>query len=200
VIRRRWLPLAVGVVLLALLAWGVTVVLERLTRADPPAAAAGTADPPAETPHISATLFYAAPDGDALVAVRREVPLAQGIEAQGRQILASQLTAPPDSYVSAIPAGTMLRAFYVTERGDAFVDLSREVTTAHPGGSLTELLTVQAIVSAVVANLPAVQRVQIMVEGKEVDTIAGHIDVRRPLTRDTALIREPSSEGEAGVQ
>ncbi len=198
-IRGRWLPIAVGVVLLALLAWGVTVALERLTRADPPAAAV-TAEEPAETPHISATLFYATPDGDGLIPVRREVPLAQGIEAQGRQILASQLTAPPDSYVSAIPAGTMLRAFYVTERGDAFVDLSREVTTAHPGGSLTELLTVQAIVSAVVANLPAVQRVQIMVVGTEVDTIAGPIDVRRPLTRDTALIREPSSEGEAGVQ
>ena len=196
--RRSWLPVGVGLVLLALLAWGVTVVLERLTRGSPPAATAGTPQPVAETPHISATLFYAAPDGDALTPVRREVPLAEGIEAQGRQILVSQLAAPPDPYVSPIPPGTMLRAFYVTERGDAFVDLSGEVTTAHPGGSLTELLTVQAIVNAVIANLPAVQRVQIMVEGKEVDTIAGHVDVRRPMTRDTALIREPSSEGEAG--
>ena len=69
----------------------------------------------------------------------------------------------------------------MTDRGDAFVDLSREVVSAHPGGSLTELLTVYAIVNAVTANLPAVQRVQILVDGKEVDTIAGHVDVRRPL-------------------
>ena len=40
------------------------------------------------------------------------------------------------------------------------------------------------------ANLPAVQRVQILVDGKEVDTIAGHVDVRRPLERDTSLVRE----------
>lgn len=197
--RRTAVPIVVGVVLLGLLAWGVTVLLERLTRADAPAAVTRTTVPPVETAHISATLFYAAADGDALVPVRREVPLAEGIEAQGRQILVSQLAAPPDASVSPIPAGTTLRAFYVTERGDAFVDLSREVTTAHPGGSLTELLTVQAIVNAVIANLPAVQRVQIMVEGKEVDTIAGHVDVRRPLTRDASLIREPSSDGEAGA-
>jgi spore germination protein GerM len=197
VTRRQWLPIAAGVALLALLAWGVTALLDRLTRPAAPPAAVATARPAAETPHIAATLFYAAPDGDALVPVRRDVPLAQGIEAQGREILISQLAAPPQPHVSPIPAGTMLRAFYVTDRGDAFVDLSPEVSTAHPGGSLTELLTVQAIVNAVIANLPAVQRVQIMVNGKEVDTIAGHVDIRRPLTRDTSLVREPGAEGEA---
>ena len=38
-----------------------------------------------------------------------------------------------------------------------------------------------AIVNAVTANLPAVQRVQILIDGKEVDTLAGHVDLRRPL-------------------
>jgi spore germination protein GerM len=95
--------------------------------------------------------------------------------------------------ISVIPKGTSLRAFYVTDRGDAFVDLSRDITSAHPGGSLTELLTVNAIVNAVAANLPAVQRVQLLVDGKEVDTIAGHVDVRRPLSRDPTLVRgEPA--------
>ncbi len=195
--RRPWLSIACGIALLGLLAWGVTVLLERLTTPRVPVVAASTpAAPAAETPHIAATLFYAAPAGDALIPVRREVPLAEGIEAQGRQILIGQLAPAPEPHVSPIPPGTTLRAFYVTERGDAFVDLSREVSTAHPGGSLTELLTVQAIVNAVIANLPAVQRVQIMVDGKEIDTIAGHVDIRRPLTRDTSLIHEPGAEGE----
>lgn len=196
---RRVLPVAVGVVLLALLAWGVTRLLERLTRTDVPVTEGGTAAPAAETPHIAATLFYATAEGDALVPVRREVPLAARLEDQGRQILIAQLAPAPQPYVSAIPPGTTLRAFFITERGDAFVDLSREVSTAHPGGSLTELLTVQTLVNAVIANLPAVQRVQIMVEGREVDTIAGHVDVRRPLARDTSLVREapPDTEAEA---
>ena len=195
--RRTLIPVVTGIVLLALLAWGVTSLLERLTRPQPGPGKAGTGTPAAETPHISATLFYAAPDGDALIPVRREVPLAEGIEGQGRQIVASQLAPAPEPHVSPVPPGTTLRAFYVTDRGDAFVDLSSEVSTAHPGGSLNEMLTVQAIVNAVIANLPAVKRVQLMVDGHEVDTIAGHVDVRRPLTRDTSLIREGESASEA---
>ena len=118
------------------------------------------------------------------------MPLAEDLVAQGRQILTAQLEPAPEPYVSVIPEGTMLRAFYVTERGDAFVDLSREVSANHPGGSFTELLTVYAIVNAVTANLPAVQRVQILVDGKEADTLAGHVDLRRPLQRDKSLVRE----------
>lgn len=185
---RRILPVAIGVALLGLLAWGVTSLLERLTERDVETTVATTAPPPSETPHIAATLFYATAEGDALLPVQREVPLAEGLVAQGRQILTTQFAPPPPPYVSTIPAGTTLRAFYVTDKGDAFVDVSG-ISTAHPGGSLTELLTVQAIVNAVTANLPAVQRVQILVDGKEVDTIAGHVDIRQPLTRDTSLVR-----------
>lgn len=185
----RILPVAIGVVLLGLLAWGVTSLLERLTERDAAIPVTATPPPPtAETPHIAATLFYATVEGDALQPVQREVPLAEGLVAQGRQILTAQFAPPPAPYLSAIPMGTTLRAFYVTEKGDAFVDVSG-ISAAHPGGSLTELLTVQAIVNAVTANLPAVQRVQILVDGKEVDTIAGHVDIRQPLVRDVSLVR-----------
>ena len=188
--RRRLLPVALGIILLGLLAWGVTAALERLTRPETRAAEPAATSPATETPHIAATLFYASAEGDSLVAVRGDVALAEGIDAQGRQIVMAQLGPAPAPHVSVIPKGTTLRAFFVTERGDAFVDLSREVTTAHPGGSLTELLTVHAIVNAVTTNLPAVQRVQIMVDGKEVDTLAGHVDIRRPLLRDASLVKD----------
>lgn len=189
--RRRYIRIAIGVLLLAVLAWGINRGLERLVA--PPAAtttgAAATTEP-AAVPHITATLFYAATDGQALVPVKREVPLAEGVVPQGREILMMQLQPAPSPYVSAIPAGTMLRAFYVTERGDAFVDLSGEVSSKHPGGSFTELLTVYAIVNAVIANLPTIQRVQILIDGKEAETLAGHVDLRRPLIRDVTLVRE----------
>jgi Sporulation and spore germination len=144
-----------------------------------------------ESAHITATLFFGSPDGQSLVPMRRDVPLAESVVEQGRQIVVAQLTeVAPEPYVSVIPPGTMLRAFYVTERGDAFVDLSSDVVRAHPGGSLNELLTVYAIVNAVAANLPAARRVQILVDGKEADTIAGHVDLRRPLTRNESLVRD----------
>ena len=191
---RRGSLIAIGGLLLAVLGWGVARELDRFLVPEPVASTADTepADPPAEIPRITATLFYASRDGRALIPVQREVPLAEGAVPQGREILSAQLEEAPEPYLSAIPEGTALRAFYVTERGDAFVDLSLELTIGHPGGSFAELLTVHTIVNAVTANLPSIQRVQILIEGTEADTLAGHIDLRRPLERDVSLVREPA--------
>jgi spore germination protein GerM len=68
------------------------------------------------------------------------------------------------------------------------VDLSREAVTAHSGGSLDELLTIYTIVNTLTSNLPAVTSVQVLVDGKEIDTLAGHVDLRRPLAKNLALV------------
>lgn len=190
--RRPYVQAAIGVLLLVLLAWGVTRGLEQLVAPDPPAAGrpSDPAEPPAGVPRITATLFYGTADGQALVPVRREVALAEGVALQGREIVTAQLQGAPSPYLSVIPQGTTLRAFYITERADAFVDLSIEASRNHPGGSSTELLTVYAVVNAVTANLPSIRRVQILVEGKEIDTLAGHVDLRRPLQQELALVRD----------
>jgi len=193
--RRTYLQIGAGLIVLALLAWGVSRGLERLaTQPESSAAADAPSVPGASVPRITATLYYGSEDGQSLVAVRREVPLAEGVVPQGREILGMQLQPAPSPFVSVVPEGTMLRAFYITERGDAFVDLSPEASSRHPGGSSTELLTVYAIVNAVTANLPTIQRVQILVDGREADTLAGHVDLRRPLQQDLSFVREPKAE------
>jgi spore germination protein GerM len=179
---------AVGCALLVVaLVWGINAFGSKPAPAAPTPTTTST---PTQTAHITATLFYASSDGQSLVGIKRDVPAGNGVVEQGRQILLTELQAAPQPYVRVIPEGTVLRAFYVTDRGDAFVDLSPEVSRAHPGGSLNELMTVYALVNAVTANLPAVERVQILVDGKEVDALAGHVDIRRPLTRDVSLVRE----------
>ena len=187
-INRRY-AIAGAIVLLVIIAGLVVVSVERFV--PPRKTAVRPAPPPsvAATAHINVTLFYGSLDGEALIPLRREVPLADGVVAQGAQILMTQLGEAPSPLTSVIPKGTSLRAFYVTDRGDAFVDLSREVAVAHPGGSLLEMMTVYALVDAVTANLPRVHRVQLLVDGRTVDTIAGHIDVRRPLLPDLSLVR-----------
>jgi spore germination protein GerM len=189
--ERGVLQIGGGIVLLGLLAWGVTAGLNRLMRPEGAVADDGTAAPTESgIPRITATLYYATADGQGLIAVRREVPLADGVVPQARAILDTLLTEAPAPYVSPIPMGTTVRAFYVTDRGDAFVDLSPEVTTNHSGGSFAELVTVYAIVNAMTTNLPTIQRVQILIDGKEADTLAGHVDLRRPLTPDLALVQQ----------
>jgi sporulation and spore germination protein len=166
---------------LLLLAWPRSLGRPAATRAAAPAAAAE----PGRT--IKARLFYVSDDGTRLTSVEREVPYAEGPE-QAREIINAQI-ALGDPLVSAVPPGTTVRAVYLTERGDAYVDLSREAVTAHPGGTLSELLTVYTIVDALTVNLPAVHSVQILVDGKEVETLAGHVDLRQPLAKNLGLVQ-----------
>ena len=152
-----------------------------------------TATPLAQTTadarKITATLYFVSEDGMSLVGVQREVAFGETVLEQAKQIVTAQLAAGPAPLVSAIPPSTTLRAIYLTERGDAFVDLSATARTAHTGGALEELFTVYSIVNALTTNLPAVKRVQILIEGKEVDTLAGHVDLRHPLQKNLKWVR-----------
>lgn len=161
--------------------YGRTPVTASTTTPAPAAAATGR--------KIKAHLFYVADDGLRLASVERDVAYGEGTLDQAREIVAAQIAPVAEPLFSAVPAGTTLRALYVTERGEAFVDLSREVATGHPGGTVSELLTVYTIVNALTANLPAVTTVQLLVDGKEVDTLAGHVDLRRPLAKNLSYVQ-----------
>jgi hypothetical protein len=180
--RRPSLFVAVGAVVAIIAAWVLLVALPRRYGPRAPEAA-GSSAPAQQEParKITATLFYISEDGLRLVSVKREVPFGANTGEQARRILEEALKPAPVPYVNAVPQGTTLRAVFVTGRGDAYVDLSREVADKHPGGSLDELFTVYTVVNALTVNLPAITAVQILVDGKEVDTLAGHVDMRRPL-------------------
>jgi spore germination protein GerM len=96
----------------------------------------------------------------------------------------------PEGLASAIPAGTTVRGVFRGARGEMYVDLSPEASSGHRGGSLDEALAVYAIVNAITTNLPDVKTVQILVDGKEVDSLAGHIDLREPLTKSDTWVRK----------
>src|SRR5690606_16153798 len=142
---------------------------------------------------IHASLFYVAPSGDALIAVDREVPYAASPTAQARAIVSAQLAAAPEGHLSAVPPGAEVRALFLTSRNEAFVDISAALVANHPGGSLNEALTVYAIVNALTVNLPDIDAVQLLIEGREVDTLRGHIDLRAPLQRGTDWIQKGTS-------
>ncbi len=188
---------AIVVIALAAVAFAVAVMygLNRLltkpagvTATVDPAVTPGAAPTPA-VPKIKATLFFLSEDGLHLVPTEREVPLAEGPVAQARSILEAQLSAEaPAPLVSTIPKGTALRGIYVSDRNEVFVDLDPAIRTGHPGGTTEELMTVYTIVNAVLTNLPDLKEVQILVGGQEVDTLEGHVDLRRPLKKNDSLI------------
>jgi hypothetical protein len=196
--KRGAIAVMVATVVVGLLV-GVAVVLvvvglPRGGGATKTAPAAATSARGAEVPQamlgrkIKARLFYVSEDGTRLTGVEREVVYGEGPAAQAQLIINAQLAPVSAPLVSAIPPGTTLRALYLSAKGEAYVDLSRDVVTAHTGGSRDDLLTIYTVVNALTSNLPAVTSVQVLVDGKEVDTLAGHVDLRRPLGKNLALV------------
>lgn len=191
------LPVAVLLVLVVAVAVVMIVVLPRISRPRPDVASAQPPQPTsAPTPErkITATLFYVAGDGVSLSPLQMEVPFGEPVSTQARYIVEAQIAAPPKGQVSAIPQGTRLRALYVNETGDAFVDLTGEIASGHTGGVLDELFAVYAIVNAITVSLPAITRVQLLIDGKEVDTLAGHVDLRQPLAKNLTWVVQTKQE------
>lgn len=181
------LALAVGALVWVLLVGPGQIPIVNLVTSQPA---------PAETVtrKIAARLFYVAEDGLHLVPVDREIEYGEGTVEQASRIIEAQLGAAPEPYRSAIPAGTKLRAVFVSTRGEAYVDLSPEMGAKHPGGSVNELLTVYTIVNVLTTNLPAITAVQILVDGREIDSLAGHVDLRRPLQENVRWVATPAPQ------
>jgi hypothetical protein len=194
---RQWAAIAAIAIVAIAFAFALFTGLSRLlttpapgTSADAPAAPVAPAEPAAPAvPRIKATLYFASEDGMRLVPAEVEVPLAEGVVAQARSIVEAQLSAEaPPPLLSTIPKGAALRGIFISQRNEAFVDLDPAIRSAHPGGALQELMTVYTIVNVLLTNLPKLGEVQILIGGQEVDTLAGHVDLRRPLRKNEGLI------------
>jgi spore germination protein GerM len=179
------LGVVLGIALLLLMFLG-----PRWLRTPPSVVQSSTTAPIAEARKIKARLFYVNEEGTALSGVEQEVSYGEGTVEQARRIIEAQLATPTPPLASAIPPGTKLRTVFLTSGGDAYIDLSAELQSNHPGGTTNEILTVYSLVSALTSNLPAVSGVQILIDGKEVDTLAGHLDLRRPIEQDARWVVE----------
>ncbi len=196
---RRAIPYIAVTAVAAVGAWVLFIGLPRWYQPKPVVeTGAATPRPTGPERKITATLYFISEDGMSLTGAQREVPFGEPVVEQARRIVEAQLGAASEPLASAVPGGTTLRGIYVTEdcdaggaacRRDAFVDLSPEARTRHTGGALNELFTIYAIVNVVTVNLPAISRVQILVDGNEVDTLAGHVDLRRPLEKNLTWVR-----------
>jgi germination protein M len=202
-VSRSRILTAVGLVVFAAgVAWVLFVGLPRWTSRNqtslPEETATGTPSAPAapapaeapSAPRIKARLYYLSDDGLRLKVVEREVPLGSDPAAQARSIVEAQIAPAPTGFVSAIPDGTSLKQVFISDKNVAYVDLSGDIVKNHPGGSLDEILTIYTLVDAITDNLPAIASVQVLIDGHEVDTLAGHVDLRRPLAKNLNWVEQ----------
>lgn len=142
---------------------------------------------------IQVTLYMVSSSGTTLATEDREIPLAESAQKQAKQVIRELLAGSKRGLTSPIPRDVQLRELFITPQGIAYVDLSREIITNHPGGSSSEELTVYSVANTLIANFPVVKKVQILVEGRQVESLAGHLDLTLPYGRGPLSLQQNAS-------
>lgn len=148
--------------------------------------------PPISTPTdvtTAAQIFWiSATQIDQLAPVAVHLPLSADPGIRARQLIAALIANPPAPSQRTLPAGATLLGFYLLSNGQAVADFSDELSTEMPSGILSEWLAVSSVAQTLAANVPQIVQLKILVHGRELDTLAGHVDMS-----DFFDVRPPSA-------
>ena len=136
-----------------------------------------------------AVLLFGDEESDYLLHEYRKITSARTpgkiIEALMRELLKGPLR----KGIRTVPEETLLRSVVISTDRVARVDFSKELVELHPGGSSSELMTVYSIVNTILVNVEEASRVKLLVEGRTIDTIAGHINCSESFVMKKELLK-----------
>lgn len=91
------------------------------------------------------------------------------------------LKGPAGVTKSYVPEGAELLGIYPGQDGILYIDLSEGVRNTFQGDALAEFLLLRGLYESVLSNVYGVAGVKLLIEGREADSIGGHISISRAL-------------------
>lgn len=148
----------------------------------PPSPAVAPRPTPTAGPLLMTVSLYFENAG-LLVPETAQIPLGDLLENRVKEAVNRLIAGPATMPLSAtLPKTAALRRVFTGVDRNLYLDFEMNITAQHPGGITGEIISVASICKTVMANFNA-DSVTILVEGKEVKTLAGHLDIERPITR-----------------
>lgn len=176
----RHLLIAMAVLLVA--ATGLTIYAVHMRRAVAVTQAVedtGPLAPPVAGPTERVTLFVAYDDDGTLHAQSAQIPLPSGRQQRAEELLRALLAIYLDKSSSPhrLGSGAEIRSVFLVDPGVAVIDINSAFADTHRSGVLVEELSVMSLIHTISANTPGIQKVKILVEGRQRETLAGHVDL-----------------------
>lgn len=176
----RHFQITIALVLLAILISGIVII--RMTHKEEAitlqAAEAGPAAPMlgGKQEHIQLLLAY---DDDQALRWRPAdifLPADRNLRAREtlRAVLAQYLQTPSPH---PLGKGSDIKDVYFISNDTMVVDTTTQFADGHPSGILLEELTLASLIETLTANVPGINKVKFLVDGKERETLAGHADL-----------------------
>jgi Sporulation and spore germination len=104
------------------------------------------------------------------------LPTDRGLRARElmRAVLAQYLQIPSPH---PLAPGADIRQVYFIGTDTLIVDTTAQFADGHPSGILLEEMTLASLIETLSANMPGVNKIKFLVDGKERETLAGHADL-----------------------
>jgi len=129
-----------------------------------------------------------------LVGEKRYIYKEEDASAQARELVKALLEGSKTGNVSTFPAHVNLRDVKIGKDGTAEVNFSSDLTKLHPGGSAAEMATIYSLTNSLTTNVPDIKAVKILVEGKTLSSIKGHISTMNSFKPEPDLYAPVKSE------
>jgi hypothetical protein len=134
-------------------------------------------------------LYFSDREGEYLIGEKRQILKRDDIEEEAEEVINELIKGPKGRLIPTLPTQTKLLDLKLGEEGVAQVNFNKALSKDHPGGSSAEMMTLYSVVNSLALNFPQIKRVQILIDGKTIETIAGHLSLKKPVAPNPNLIR-----------
>ncbi len=141
------------------------------------------------------TLYFSDTNERFLLPEKRYVAKDKSLDGQAQEIVKALLEGSKTGLVNTFPEKTELLKVKIEGQETALISFGHSLVKNHPGGSTSEMATIYSLTNTLIANLPDIKKVKILIDGKEQESIRGHINIRNPFTMNKELITPGAVEG-----
>jgi hypothetical protein len=140
-------------------------------------------------------LYFSDANERFLVPEKRFIPKEGSTEGKARELVKALLEGSKTKLVNTFPEKAVLESIKIDDKQTAYVSFDKNLIKFHPGGSASEMATIYSLTNTLTRNISDIKRVKFLVDGKDVESIKGHIDTRQPFSMNKDLLAPGSKEG-----
>jgi flagellar basal body-associated protein FliL len=140
------------------------------------------------------TLYFSDTNERFLFPEKRYVPQDKAREGQATELIKALVDGSKTGLVNTFPPKTDIISVKIESDQTARINFGQNLVANHPGGSASEMATIYSLTNTLITNIPEIKKVKILIEGKEQESLKGHVDIRNPFSFNKELIAPVSTE------
>ena len=136
---------------------------------------------------MNVKVYYPDESGLRLVGVNREVEVGNS-ENKYKAAVEAVMTPPKEKNLTKVVSNNSSLISVDVKDGTAMVNLSKNIKIGFVGGSTGEELLIGSVVNTL-TEFKEVNEVRFLIDGQEVETLSGHMDLSAPIKRMENLLK-----------